>query len=214
MTSHMKKRATKMAALIAFLVAGQAAAASFTADDLATLEAGKTVKQPLPSSRQHGFYGGTGWALVDAPADVIWAALADYGSYSKMFPNTVSVTELSSNDGRSLVKMQQGHPLATVSYFVEVARDADKQMITFHMVSNRPHDLEGVRGYWRLFPQKDGRTLVAYVIAVQLPMGLSAILTSGLEEKLERHLLGLPGNLKKWVEGPAASRYRAMTAHK
>jgi hypothetical protein len=200
------------AVLIACLASGAAGAASFTPAELAKLDAGKTIKQPLPASRQNGFFGGTGWALIDAPVDVIWAALEDWGSYPKMFPNTVAVTEVSRKGDKALLRMQQGHPLVSVSYFVEVERDRAKQMVTFRMVSNKAHDIDDARGYWRLFPQKDGRTLVAYVIAVQFPAGLMALVGSGLEAKIERHLLGLPGNLKSWVEGPAASRYRTMTA--
>ena len=35
-----------------------------------------------------------------------------------------------------------------------------------------------------------------------------------MEEKIQRHLLGVPGNLKRWVEGPAGNRYRTLTAKK
>ncbi|MDD5309888.1 MAG: SRPBCC family protein [Deltaproteobacteria bacterium] len=212
MERSMKKIPVIVVVMVVFLAASVAGAASFTPAEMAKLDAGKTVKQPLPASRQNGFFGGTGWALIDAPADVIWAALEDWGSYSKMFPNTVSVTEVSRKGEKALVRMQQGHPLVNVSYFVEVVRDTAKQMVTFRMVGNKAHDIDDARGYWRLFPQKDGRTLVAYVVAVQFPAGLMVILGSGLEAKIERHLLGLPGNLKSWVEGPAASRYRTMTA--
>jgi hypothetical protein len=87
-------------------------------------------------------------------------------------------------------------------------------MISFKLVKNKPHDIEETKGYWRLFPQKDGRTLVAYVVAVQVPAGLVNLLGETMSDKLARALLDVPGKLKHWVEGPAGNRYRVMTAKK
>ena len=199
-------------AATAFLVATQASAVEFTAKEKARLAAGKTVKQRLGKSGQQGFYGGTGWAIVDAPMEVVWAAIEDWGSYHKIYPKTVSVKELSRKGNRSLIRLEMGHQLISIEYHMSVERDREKNMLSFKLVRNRPHDIEETRGYWRLFPQADGRTLVAYVVATQVPMGLVNLLGSEMATKFERHLLGLPGYLKQWVEGPNGSRYHRMIA--
>jgi ribosome-associated toxin RatA of RatAB toxin-antitoxin module len=200
--------------LALMFAAGQALAVDFTAAEKSKLSAGKVVKKPLAKSGKNGTYGGSAYALIDAPADLIWAAILDWSSYKKVYPKTVQVKEVSRKGGKSLVHMEQGHKLISVAYDVEVEADEAKQMISFKLVKNRPHDIEETRGYWRLFPQKDGRTLVAYVVAVQVPAGLVNLLGEKMSNKLARALLHVPGSLKKWVEGPGGNRYRTLTAKK
>lgn len=208
-------RLSLVAAAIALAVAAfDAQAVNFDAREKERLAAGKAVKQPLPKSGDAGFYGGTGYVLADAPADVVWQAIQDWGSYHKMFPKTVGVTEVSRKGNRSLIKMEMGHKLIKMEYFMDVERNEEKYMLSFRLVRNRPHDLEETRGYWRLFPQKDGRTLIAYVVATQIPMGIINLISEDMVTKIERHLLGCPGEVKKWVEGPRGNKYRTTTAKK
>jgi ribosome-associated toxin RatA of RatAB toxin-antitoxin module len=192
--------------------AATASAVEFTPAQKARLAAGKTVRQRLPSSGEGGFYGGTGYALVNATPEVIWAAIEDWKAYPKIYPKTVSVTEVSRKDGVSLIHMEMGHQLIRAEYYMSVERDPVKRMVSFKLVKNKPHDIEDTRGYWRLFPQSDGRTLVAYVVATQIPMGIINLISPELVAKIERALLGVPSDLKKWVEGPSGERYRAVTA--
>jgi len=190
------------------LVVGSAHGVEFTKSELARLDSGKSVTKPLPTSRQNGFYGGTGWAIVDAPVEVVWEAIQDWESYPAIFPHTVAVRELSRKNDRLLVRLALGHRLVTCIYHVDVTRDPRKRMLSFRLVPSLPHDIEETRGYWRLFPQQDGRTLVAYVVAAKVPMGLINLMGAELERKLEWGILNLPINLKRWVEGPNGDRYR------
>jgi ribosome-associated toxin RatA of RatAB toxin-antitoxin module len=201
-------------ALALVLASGTASAVEFNEKEKARLAAGKTVKKPMAKAGKNGVYGGSAYTLIDAPADLIWAAIEDWDSYKKIYPKTVSVKEVSRKGNKSLVRMEQGHKLISVAYHVEVQKDPAKKMIKFKLVKNKPHDIEETKGYWRLFPQSDGRTLVAYVVAVRVPGGLVNLLGQSLSDKLARALLGVPGDLKKWVEGPAGNRYRVMTAKK
>jgi hypothetical protein len=131
-----------------------------------------------------------------------------------MFPRTVSAKEVARKGERSLVKMGLGYKLLTVGYYLNVVHDQEKMKISFNMVSSKPHDIENTSGYWRLFPQPNGRTLVGYAVAVQVPRGIVIFLGDSLENQLERNLIGLPKFLKKWIESPQGSRYRTMTAKK
>ena len=187
-------------------------AIDFTGSEIARLQSGRTVRKPLANSRQDGFFGGTGWALIDAPADVVWAALQDWEAYDDVFPQTVGATELSSKDNRSVVLMELGYRIFSVKYELDVSRDNKNRTMSFGLAENRPHDIESARGYWRVFPQKDGRTLLEYAISVQLPAGLANLLSKRLQKELEDSLVGLPRYVKKWVEGPSGNRYRQMTA--
>ena len=196
------------------LVANDASAVNFNKTEKDKLSAGKTVKKPLPKSGEKGFYGGTGYTIIDAPVDVIWAAIEDWNAYPKIFPKTVSVKEVSRKGSKSLVHMKMGHKLISVEYYMSIKRDAEKYVLSFKLVPNRPHDIEETRGYWRLFPQKDGRTLVAYVVATQIPMGIINLIKPELVAKIQRNLLGAPNEIKKWVEGPNGAKYRTMTAKK
>jgi ribosome-associated toxin RatA of RatAB toxin-antitoxin module len=196
------------------LVSGPSFAVDFSTVEIERLQSGKTVRQPLSKSRQNGFYGGTGWAVVDAPADVVFAAIQDWDAYPEVFPRTVSAKELSRENDRSLVRMEMGYKFLSIEYHLNVKPNREQNTISFSLVPSRPHDIESVHGYWRLFPQKDGRTLVAYGIAVKLPAGIVTFLGNRLERELEDGIIGLPRYIKRWVEKPTGNRYRKMTARK
>jgi len=181
------------------LVAATAMAVDLTENDKAKLLADKSIRKPLPNSGNNGFYGGTGYTIIDAPVEVVWAAARDWSSYHKIFPKTVSVKEVSRKGHNSLLKMKMGHKLISIDYFVSVKVNPDKRIISFKLVRNKPHDIEESRGYWRLFPQKDGRTLVAYVVAAQIPMGIINLIKPELVAKIQRNLIGAPKALKKWI---------------
>jgi ligand-binding SRPBCC domain-containing protein len=193
--------------LAALLAAAPALAVDFTPEDKAKLAAGKTLKKALPTSGAQGFYGGTGYTIIAAPLEAVWSAIEDWNAYPKVYPKTVACAELSRKGNVSLIRMEMGHELLSIEYHMTVKRDREKNMISFDLVPNKPHDIEETRGYWRLFPQKDGRTLVAYVVATRVPMGIINLLGAKYESMIERHLLGVPGELKKWVEGPKGAKY-------
>jgi len=188
-----------IAAISFLLAAGPVMAVDFTERELSKLKEGKAVKKPLATAGANGIYGGSGFALIDAPPEVVWDAILDWGSYHQVYPATVEVKEVSRKGNRSLVKMELGHEMISVSYFVEVEFDKARWQLNYRLVTDKPHDIEKAHGYWRLFPQSDGRTLVAYVAAVQVPMGLVNLLPSDLERKINRNLLSSPRYLREWL---------------
>jgi ribosome-associated toxin RatA of RatAB toxin-antitoxin module len=187
------------------LAAGPSQAVDFSAKELNKLKAGKAVKKPLPRAGDNGFYGGSGFALIDAPVEEVWEALLDWSSYRQVYPKTVDVREVSRKGARSLVRMELGHELISVAYFVDVRADRGRWQLDYKLVTNRPHDIEAAHGYWRLFPQKSGQTLVAYVVAVRVPMGLVNLIPPSLERKINRNLLASPEYLRTWMQGSAGS---------
>ena len=147
------------------------------------------------------------FTIVKAPVDVVWKAIQDFGIYSRMFPNTTEATELSRKGDKSMVRLRLGHPLVNLQYHVEIGRDDTKKMMSFKLIKKMPNDINSIRGYWRLFPQKDGRTLIAYAVAVEVPMGLVNLAGSDLERRSFNALLGIPGDVRRWVEGPNGKKY-------
>ncbi len=202
-----------LALVTALAMSTQALAHDLTAADKASLAAGKTVRKPLATSGKNGFYGGTGITLIDAPGDVVWRAVLDWGAYPLIYPKTVSVDEVARRGNARLVHFRMGHRLINIEYHVNVNADPEKYAITFEIAKDRPHDLEYSRGYWRLFPQKDGRTLVVYSVAAQVPMGIVNLLPKELERKIERNLVGAPNDLRKWLMSPKGQKYHAPMAN-
>jgi ribosome-associated toxin RatA of RatAB toxin-antitoxin module len=172
----------------------------FTEAELELLKAGEPVRQELPSSRKGGFYGGTGWAVINAPVEKVWAALNDLKQYPDAFPNTKEMFEVSRKGNRSLVRMRLGHPILSVTFHVDMKRDAKSKTLSFKMVENHPHDLDMIKGYWRLFPQKGDRTLVAYVVAFRVPMGIVNLVGPTFEDDAVTGILNAPHHLKLWIE--------------
>jgi ribosome-associated toxin RatA of RatAB toxin-antitoxin module len=208
----MKTVRTIASGLVALLIATacplRASALDFSQTELERLKAGKAVRKPLAKAGDKGFYGGSGFALIDAPPEQVWEAILDFGSYARVYPKTVDVREVSRKGDRSLVRMQLGHELISVSYFVEVTANRSRWQLDYKLVTDRPHDIEEAYGYWRLFPQSDGRTLAAYVVAVRVPMGLVNLIPQSMERKINRTLLGSPRYLRDWVVGERPSHER------
>ena len=203
---------TIVALLSTLLISTTARAIEFTDQEMKNLAEGKTVRKPLPESSQNGFYGGAGFTLIDAPVDVVWKALSDWKAYPTIFPRTVEATELSRKNNRSLIKIRIGYKVLNIEYHMDVIRNEEGKTITFNLDGNKPHDIDSTKGYWKLMPQADGRTLVAYAVAVKVPAGIVAFLGKSTEEALERNVIGLPKYLKKYVESSAGQRYGRMTA--
>jgi carbon monoxide dehydrogenase subunit G len=210
----MSSRSIGIVAIPAVLAAlalapAKAEGPQFSAAERKLLAAGEVVRQELPSSRKNGFYGGSSWVIIDAPAATILKALVDWNNYVRAFPNTVEVRELSRKGDRSLVRMRLGHPVISVTYHLEMQQDERKQMLSFKQVGTHPSDLDDIRGYWRMFPQKDGRTLLVYVVALNVPMGIVNMVGARFEAETMLGILGIPQYLKKWVEGPGRSQYQS-----
>lgn len=194
------------------LISALAEAIELTPKEVESLTTGDVVRRPLPSSRKNGFYGGTGIAIIDAPVDVVWKALEDWEAYPKIFPRTVEAKELSRKGDRSLVRILLGYKVLSVKYHITISRDWANKTISFELAKNQSHDINATRGYWKLLPQPDGRTLVAYAVVVQVPPGIVAFLGESTEKSMERCVIGLPKYLKKFIEKDESRRYNRMTA--
>lgn len=172
----------------------------FSKEEKSQLKAGETVIRFSPTSGQKGYYGGSGYTVIDAPLDTVWNAILSWRNYPFMFPNTEQCVPVSRKGNKTLVKMVIGHPLANVQYYLNANSNESQKTLQFKLVTYYPHDLDMLKGFWRLFPQPGGRTLVAYVVSAKVPAGLVTIVGPKLAHEAITMLLSIPGDLRKWVE--------------
>ena len=164
------------------------------------LKAGETVIRELPSSGQKGFYGGSGYTVIDAPVEKVWEVLTTWKNYTEIFPYTKECSPISTKGNRTLLKMVTGHPIVSVQYYLNVEANKSEKTLQFELVTNYPHDLDMLKGFWRLFPQPGGRTLAAYVVSTRAPSGLVVLVGPELAREAIQMLLSIPGNVRKWME--------------
>jgi ribosome-associated toxin RatA of RatAB toxin-antitoxin module len=196
--------------LAALWIPGSAKADTFTADEQAALDRGEVVRHPLPSNPDtEGYLGGTSYAVIDAAPDVVWRAMQDIAAYPRIFPKTLSAEVISDRGSRKVVKMVQGNSWLSISFYVLYRVDEANRKISWSLIEDQPHDLADTRGYWQVQPYGEGQSLVTYVNVISI--GTGAVLAL-FEEQIQNGLLGVPGNLRDWVQGPNGARYREGSA--
>lgn len=198
--------------LLAFLIfgalwiPGAAKADTFTADEQAALDRGELVRHPLtPGPDNHGYLGGTSYVVINAEPDVVWRAMQDFASFPRIFPKLLSDDIISDRGSRKVVKWVQGNSWIAISFYVLYRFDADARKVSWSLIQDQPHDLQDTRGYWQVTPYGDGRSLVTYVNVINL--GEIPALALFIDA-IQNGLLGVPGNLRDWVQGPNGAQYR------
>jgi hypothetical protein len=104
-----------------------------------------------------------------------------------------------------VVKMVQGNSWIAISFYVLYRIDDETRKVSWSLIEDQPHDLDDTRGYWQVDAYGEGRSLVTYVNVINL--GDIAALAL-FADAIQNGLLGVPGNLRDWVQGPNGSRYR------
>jgi hypothetical protein len=186
-------------------------ALELTQDEIERLAAGQQIVKPIRGACVNGLYGGTALILVDESPEVVQAAIEDLDSYPQMFPYFVSAGLAGKLDGKRIVRMRQGTAVFNLIYHLLISYDPDKRLTRFRMIKTLPHDIEDVVGFWRLFPQRDGRTVVAYGVTARVNLGaLGLIDRVGYE--IQKRLVGMPAYLKRWLAGPGKNRYSTSSS--
>jgi len=197
----MKRLVPAAAALaIAALISADAFAERFSSGETEMLVRGEVVRRERPQNGKDGLFGGTGYAMINASPAEIFATIQDWPVYPKVFSNVVESKLLAKRNGRCLVRMKIGHPVLSVTYHVEMTPDESSWTMKFHQVSGMANDLDDIYGYWRLFPVAENRTIVAYALNVQVPMGLVNLLPAPFKRMAITSLLGVPGYLREWMD--------------
>jgi hypothetical protein len=186
-------------------IPGAAKADTFADDEKAALDRGEVVRHPLDAdSNSEGYLGGTSYVVVNAVPEVVWRAMQDIDSFPNIFPRTLDTEVISDRGSRKVVKMTQGTSLIAISFYVLYRFDEEARKISWEMIQDQPHDLDDTRGYWQVEAYGEGKSLVTYVNVINIGQGAVLALFSGA---IQNGLLGVPANLRTWVEGPNGSRY-------
>jgi ribosome-associated toxin RatA of RatAB toxin-antitoxin module len=138
-----------------------------SAADKATLAAGKPVMR-----QTEGEAGGRGLAIfeVNAPADVVWATIRDYGSYPRFIPE-VKKCEVYKNDGKNLdvnyVIKSYG---VSIEYYIHHEVDVAGRWLTWTLDYSRSSDLDDSVGFWRVTPVEGApdRAQVEYSVDIAI----------------------------------------------
>lgn len=211
MTSSATREAS-LAALLSLLIAPLAASAlELTPSDIDRLAAGQQIVKPLDGAGENGIYGGTALIVIDERPDVIQAAIEDLGSYPEMFPYFVSAGTAGVLNGKKIVRMRQGTAVFNLIYHLLISYDPGQRLTRFRMIKTLPHDVDDVVGFWRLFPQRDGRTLVAYGVTARINLGALGLIDR-VGHEIQQRLVGMPAHLKAWLSGPGRGRYAERQA--
>jgi len=196
--------------LAALWIPGAAKADTFTPDEQATLDRGEVVRHPLrPSEDNRGYLGGTSYVVIDQPPEVVWRAMTDFSSFPRIFPKTLAVEVISDRGNRKVVRMVQGNSWISLSLYVLYRIDAETRKVSWSLIEDQPHDLVDTRGYWQVAPHGEGKSLITYVNVIS--MGENPLLAL-FADAIQNGLLGVPGNLREWVQGENGARYREGSA--
>jgi ribosome-associated toxin RatA of RatAB toxin-antitoxin module len=201
--------AVTMFLLLGLIASGAAAGiggSAFSEEEWRRLEAGELVARKQ-TTRRNGLelMGGSSWQVIDAAPDVVFSALLDTNRYPRMMPQVIEAKLVASKDTERTVFVRQGQKgVAEKRYYLRVNVNEEKRDITFAVDDKRPHDLRAAWGFYTVRPFKDGKTLLAYGVMVDLGGG---ILSNVFEDEIHEWMLKTPWTVKRFVESGGGNLY-------
>jgi ribosome-associated toxin RatA of RatAB toxin-antitoxin module len=201
--------AVTMFLLLGLIASGAAAGiggSAFSEEEWRKLEAGELVARKQ-TTRRNGLelMGGSSWQVIDAAPDVVFSALLDTNRYPRMMPQVIEAKLVASKDSERTVFVRQGQKgVAEKRYYLRVSVNEEKRDITFAVDDKRPHDLRAAWGFYTVRPFKDGKTLLAYGVMVDLGGG---ILSNVFEDEIHEWMLKTPWTVKRFVESGGGNLY-------
>lgn len=94
---------------------------------------------------------------VEAPADVVYAVLADIEGYAKLFPPTESSTLLEESETHQIARLVVDVSGQTQSWVTRRDLDRARRVIAYRQLENAPM-IEFMGGEWRALPLDERRT--------------------------------------------------------
>jgi hypothetical protein len=144
----------------------------FTADERARLLGGELVRRDL--SRQEGdhyLYGDASWQRIEAPVDVVWAAVVEPDSLTRLVPSLDEARVVEEAGDERVVYVHHSYGIAETSYHVTMHLDHEAHALSFALDPSRPHDVSSGRGHLALTPFRGG-TIVEWGMLVDPGTGI------------------------------------------
>ncbi|MEV4517946.1 aromatase/cyclase [Dactylosporangium sp. NPDC049525] len=116
-------------------------------------------EQMLPpgSGTENAMFHTEHTVTVEAPADVVYAVLADIGGYAKLFPPTESSTLLEESDTHQIARLVVDVSGQLQSWVTRRDLDREHRVIAYRQLENAPM-IQFMGGEWRALPLDDRRT--------------------------------------------------------
>ncbi|KWV33650.1 aromatase/cyclase [Micromonospora rifamycinica] len=94
---------------------------------------------------------------VEAPADLVYAVLADIEGYARLFPPTESSTILEESETHQIARLVVDVSGQLQSWVTRRDLDRERRIIAYRQLENAPM-IEHMGGEWRALPLGDART--------------------------------------------------------
>ncbi|HEY6727150.1 MAG TPA: SRPBCC family protein, partial [Polyangiaceae bacterium] len=170
------------------------------------LRAGERIEHPKRFSAGDAKYvGGVSYQLVAADPDQVLHALLDPEQLRQMLPHTQHIAVVGRGYPARGLTLEQGNDLVSASYSVSLSHDLERREVRFWLDHSRPSDIDDVRGFFRVEPSDDGRSLITVAAALDLGPGLARLL---FENALERLILATPTQMKGVLEATTNGKTR------
>ncbi len=178
---------------------------SFTADESAKLDAGDPVMREERFNDAKGQRAGKAIAYirVNAEPTKIWDVILDFDRYAEFYPN-LSESALTSHSGneyqaRFLLNVLG---LLKLRYHVIHTYMPERNAMTWKMDQTKKNDFQETTGFWKVWPESGGRSLVCYSVYIEAGRGVPKF-AEDFADKLGLTTWGLKKvvvSLKKRVE--------------
>jgi len=171
-------------------------------DEIARLERGEHVTRPdTLEDDGRRWIGGVSYAIVDAPPNEVGDVLENVESYREILPKVRELRWIAiSRAGDAIIEIEQGTSIAHGRYTIGVRRERESrgvEMVRFWVDLRFRRDIADARGWFRLEPIPGGRTLISYVIMIDLGPGLFKRL---FEDKIRGSALRPPLLVRRYFE--------------
>ncbi len=178
---------------------------TFTVDERAKLDAGDPVMREERFNDAKGQRAGKAIAYirVNAAPTKIWDVILDFDRYAEFYPN-LSESALTSHAGteyqaRFLLNVLG---LLRLRYHVIHTYMPERNAMTWKMDQTKKNDFKETTGFWKIWPEDGGRSLVCYSVYIEAGRGVPKF-AEDFADKLGLTTWGLKKvvvSLKKRVE--------------
>lgn len=111
--------------------------------------------------------GGTGVALIHAPAETVWRLLVDYRAHRGLYPHVVDAEVVETDSRHAIVRYVVGVGPFSFGFHVSNYADSSRRRIEWRLAADRPHTLfRESWGYWQIDPRGKA-SLLTYAMAAR-----------------------------------------------
>ncbi|MCA9581432.1 MAG: SRPBCC family protein [Myxococcales bacterium] len=190
---------------VLFFTAPAEAQGSFTAAERQQLKDGKLVSRA--ESRQRGelkLIGGTSWQVIDLPPTVVWKAVTDFPNYPSFLPRAKQTRVMEKKGKKSVVWVLHQEGPVRAEYSLDMIVEPRARMGQFRLNRTRKHDIREGWGFFSVQPYGSGKSIVSFGILADVGSG---VLSGLVRPTVQKWILRVPSELRKYLRGRGKSRY-------